>query len=86
MAGSFHWISFNFCYLGKPAWDTRTSPPELLEFINHHVAGKALDLGCGTGTDMPTLVQSGWEVCGMDDIWLAVYNLINDNHLLRYFV
>jgi SAM-dependent methyltransferase len=72
MSNLFRWISFNFRYLGKPSWDTRTSPPELLEFIDHHTAGKALDLGCGTGTNLLTLAQSGWDVCGVDYIWLAV--------------
>ena len=72
MIDFFQWISFNLRYLGKPAWDTCTSPPELHEFIDHHTVGKALDLGCGTGTNMLTLAQSGWEVIGVDYVWLAV--------------
>jgi cyclopropane fatty-acyl-phospholipid synthase-like methyltransferase len=65
-------ISFILRYLGKPPWDTHISPPELLEFMTHHPPGKALDLGCGTGTNMLTLAQAGWEVCGIDYIWSAV--------------
>jgi SAM-dependent methyltransferase len=72
MAALIRWISFNLRYLGKPPWDTQTSPPELIEFISHHPVGKALDLGCGTGTNLVTLSQAGWKVCGVDFIWLAV--------------
>jgi SAM-dependent methyltransferase len=72
MIGLLRWISFNLRYLGKPPWDTNISPPELIEFIESHPAGKALDLGCGTGTNMLTLDRSGWKVYGIDYIWLAV--------------
>jgi len=72
MTDLLRWISFNLRYLGKPPWDTHTSPPELLEFITHHPAGKALDLGCGAVTNLLTLAKTGWEVCGVDYIWLAV--------------
>jgi SAM-dependent methyltransferase len=72
MTDLYRWISFNLRYLGKPSWDTQTSPLELLEFIAHHAVGKALDLGCGTGTNLLTLAKTGWEVCGVDYIWLAV--------------
>lgn len=73
MRALLRWISFNLRYLGKPPWDTHTSPPELLEFVAHNSAGKALDLGCGTGTNLLTLAQIGWKVSGVDYIWLAVY-------------
>ena len=72
MAELMRWISFNIRYLGKPPWDTQISPPELIEFIVHHRAGWVLDLGCGTGTNLVTLARSGWKVCGVDYIWLAV--------------
>ena len=77
MAEFNRWISFSLRYLGKPPWDTQTSPPELIEFIAQHRVGRALDLGCGTGTNLVTLAQAGWEVCGVDFIWLAVLKAKN---------
>lgn len=51
---------------GKPVWDTGTSPPELLEYLSQHPPGRALDLGCGSGTNLVTMAKAGWQVCGVD--------------------
>lgn len=59
-------LIFNFWYFRKPPWDSGISPPELLEFVNTHPAGKAIDLGCGTGTNVITLARAGWQVTGVD--------------------
>jgi 2-polyprenyl-3-methyl-5-hydroxy-6-metoxy-1,4-benzoquinol methylase len=59
-------ICFYLSYYQKPAWDTGISPPELICFIETHRPGKALDIGCGTGTNVITLAKSGWEVTGID--------------------
>lgn len=72
MPNLLRWLYFNLAYLGHPRWDTRQSPPELMEFIQSHPAGKALDLGCGTGTNLITLAENGWQVSGFDYSPIAV--------------
>jgi len=37
-----------------------------MDFIRSHPAGRALDLGCGTGTNAITLAHHGWQVTGID--------------------
>lgn len=63
---------FNLWYLSSPPWDSGISPPELLDFIQKHPAGRAIDLGCGTGTNVVTLARSGWDVTGVDFADFAV--------------
>ncbi len=53
-------------YFRQPPWDTGISPPELLEFIQTHSPGRAIDIGCGTGTNVITLAKAGWKVTGVD--------------------
>jgi ubiquinone/menaquinone biosynthesis C-methylase UbiE len=38
----------------------------LLEFIENHEPGRAIDIGCGTGTNVITLANTGWRVTGVD--------------------
>jgi SAM-dependent methyltransferase len=59
-------LFFNFWYYRSPPWDTGVSPPELVAFIERHPPGRALDLGCGTGTNVLTLAHHGWEATGVD--------------------
>jgi cyclopropane fatty-acyl-phospholipid synthase-like methyltransferase len=59
-------LTFNLWYFRKPPWDSGISPPELHEFIRTHPAGRAIDLGCGTGTNVITLARAGWQVTGVD--------------------
>jgi cyclopropane fatty-acyl-phospholipid synthase-like methyltransferase len=65
---------FHFWYYSRqpPPWDTGITPPEVYEFIANHPAGRALDLGCGTGTNVITLAQHGWQVTGVDYAWSAI--------------
>lgn len=51
---------------GEAPWDSGICPPELMTFIQQHPAGKALDLGCGTGTNAIVLAQHGWQVYAID--------------------
>jgi ubiquinone/menaquinone biosynthesis C-methylase UbiE len=57
---------FHYWYFGQPPWDTGVSPPELIDFLQNHQTGRAIDIGCGTGTNVITLAQAGWKVTGVD--------------------
>ena len=64
--GFFRRWLFNLWYFQRPPWDSGISPPELMEFIRSSQPGRALDLGCGTGTNIITLAKNGWQVTGVD--------------------
>ncbi len=66
MQNLFRRLLFHYWYFGQPPWDTGVSPPELLEFIVAHRPGRAIDIGCGTGTNVVTLAKAGWKVTGVD--------------------
>ena len=51
---------------GQTPWDTNITPPEVEAFIKVTSPGKALDLGCGTGTNAIKLARCGWEVTAVD--------------------
>ena len=59
-------LLFQTWYFRQPPWDTGISPPELLEFIETQPPGRAIDIGCGTGTNVITLAKAGWQVTGID--------------------
>ena len=64
---------FNFRYFrNNIPWDSGISPPELLEFITKYPPGRAIDLGCGTGTNVITLTEHGWQVSGVDFVPRAI--------------
>jgi len=62
----FRRFLFHYWYFRQPPWDTGVSPPELIEFIQDHNPGRAIDIGCGTGTNVITLGAAGWQVTGVD--------------------
>lgn len=62
----FRRFLFSFSYLGQPPWDTQIVPPEVKTFIAQYPPGKALDLGCGTGTNAIALAKKQWRVTGID--------------------
>src|SRR5438270_4648330 len=51
---------------GRRRWDTGITPPELVRFVAVSPPGRALDLGCGTGTNVVYLTQHGWDAVGVD--------------------
>lgn len=65
-------LFFQFWYFRNPPWDTYQTPPEVLDFILKNPPGRALDLGCGTGTNVITLAQNGWQATGIDFIPKAI--------------
>ncbi len=66
-------LEFHLWYLREtPPWDTGITPPEVVQFISSHPPGRAIDLGCGTGTNAITLAQHGWQVTGVDFAWSAI--------------
>lgn len=65
-------LFYELFYFRRPPWDTGISPPELMAFITSHPPARALDLGCGTGTNAITLAQHGWQVVGVDFVGRAV--------------
>ncbi|WP_169988989.1 cyclopropane-fatty-acyl-phospholipid synthase family protein [Microbispora sp. H10836] len=66
---------------GKPPWDTGVTPPELVALVEGRgegegdgvlPPGRALELGCGTGTNAVYLARHGWEVVAVDLVERAV--------------
>ncbi|NWF64022.1 MAG: class I SAM-dependent methyltransferase [Chloroflexi bacterium] len=73
MSNLLRQLKFELAYLlGNAPWDSGISPPELYDFIAHHPPGRALDIGCGTGTNIITLANAGWPAEGFDFATSAV--------------
>jgi SAM-dependent methyltransferase len=57
--------------VGFTPWDTDQVPKELSALIEGAGAlphGRALDIGCGTGTQAVYMARSGWEVTAVDAV------------------
>ena len=72
MQSILRWLRFNLWYFGNPPWDTQVTPPERAEYVRTHPPGVALDLGCGSGTNLAHLARHGWQVHGIDFALKAV--------------
>ncbi len=63
-------LSYALAYrTGRTPWDTGVTPPELVDLIQGAEAlapGRALDLGCGTGTNVASLADHGWVATGVE--------------------
>jgi len=59
-------------WISKPRWDTGIPAPELVRAISNRPPGQALDLGCGTGTNVRYLAEHGWQATGLDFVPAAI--------------
>jgi SAM-dependent methyltransferase len=53
-------------WTGDAPWDSGVTPPEVIAFLDRAAPGRALDLGCGTGTNAIAMAQRGWHVTAVD--------------------
>jgi cyclopropane fatty-acyl-phospholipid synthase-like methyltransferase len=69
-------IFFRAMYrFGVTPWDSGVPPPELKDLIegaHKRNPGKALDLGCGTGTNAIYMTHHGWDVTAIDFVPRAI--------------
>ena len=55
-------------WLRRTPWDTGITPPEVVEIVAQRFpkGGRAIDVGCGTGTNVAYLALHGFSVVGID--------------------
>jgi SAM-dependent methyltransferase len=65
-------LAYRIMYrVGFTPWDTDEVPAELGELVDGAdalPAGRALDIGCGTGTQAVYMATRGWEVTAIDAV------------------
>ena len=57
---------------GDMPWDSGITPPEIMDILTELSPGTALDLGCGTGTVIRDLLETGWCADGVDYVDRAI--------------
>jgi SAM-dependent methyltransferase len=57
---------------GAAPWDTGITPPEIHAILAELPPGRAIDVGCGTGTTLRTLLDAGWQADGVDFVAQAI--------------
>jgi SAM-dependent methyltransferase len=61
-----YWLAY---HLGLTVWQRSTPPADLVALLEGPSAirpGRALDIGCGTGTDTAYLATHGWDVTAIE--------------------
>ena len=55
-------------WLRRTPWDTGVTPPEVVDVVTRRFpkGGRAVDVGCGTGTNVVYLAQHNFSVLGID--------------------
>lgn len=72
------WYGFvyrTFYFFGLPIWDRGVPDEELVDLVEgdqHLPPGRALDIGCGTGTETIYLAAHGWKATGVDMVSRAL--------------
>src|ERR1700735_4931964 len=69
---SKHTLFRLFYRLGFTPWDGHPIARNLQDLVDALPAGRALDLGCGTGDSSIFLAQHGWNVTGVDYVPTAL--------------
>jgi len=66
MNPSLRKLWFRLIYWFRPPWDTGIPAPELVRTVADLPPGRAIDIGCGTGTNLRYLAERRWQVAGID--------------------